>query len=181
VLKGCIKNREMQTSRKKQLLIVGGILLGIITVLVVIFFPRLQQRWTEPLGPSLGLPTRTPTSVAVAQIESTSTPAGLDNQSEQQESPRETTAAAEVTHTAAPIPTKAPLCGGPPVMNVLALGIDGAENYLYGLSDVIRVVRVDFVTPKVTVLDIPRDLWVEIPDIAEKHGIFLWHSGDGLL
>ena len=56
-------------------------------------------------------------------------------------------------------------------MTVLALGIDGSENYLYGLSDVIRVVRVDFVTPKVTVLDMPRDLWVEIPEIAEQHGI----------
>lgn len=56
-------------------------------------------------------------------------------------------------------------------MTVLALGIDGAENYLYGLSDVIRVVRVDFVTPKVTVLDLPRDLWVEIPEIEEAHGI----------
>lgn len=56
-------------------------------------------------------------------------------------------------------------------MTVLALGIDGDENYLYGLSDVIRVVRVDFVTPKVTVLDMPRDLWVEIPEIEEKHGI----------
>jgi hypothetical protein len=28
-------------------------------------------------------------------------------------------------------------------------------------------VRVDFVNPKVTVLEIPRDLWVEIPDIAD--------------
>lgn len=169
MLKGRINNREMQTSRKQQLLIVGGVLLGIITVMVVIFYPRLQQRWTEPLGPSLGLPTRTPTSVAAAQIEASSTPAGLDNQSEQQESPLET--AADAAPTAAPTPTSAPLCGGPPVMTVLALGIDGAENYLYGLSDVIRVVRVDFVTPKVTVLDIPRDLWVEIPEIAEEHGI----------
>ena len=56
-------------------------------------------------------------------------------------------------------------------MIVLALGIDGGENYLYGLSDVIRVVRVDFVTPKMTVLALPRDLWIEIPEIEEEHGI----------
>jgi LCP family protein required for cell wall assembly len=73
--------------------------------------------------------------------------------------------------TVVPTPTKAPLCGGPPVMTVLALGVDGDDDYLYGLSDVIRVVRVDFVTPKVIALDIPRDLWVEIPEIVEEHGI----------
>jgi LCP family protein required for cell wall assembly len=34
-----------------------------------------------------------------------------------------------------------------------------------------RVVRVDFVTPRLTVLDFPRDLWVEIPYIADNlHG-----------
>ena len=36
------------------------------------------------------------------------------------------------------------------------------------LGDVIRLVRVDFVTPKVTVLEFPRDLWVEIPNIADN-------------
>lgn len=56
-------------------------------------------------------------------------------------------------------------------MTVLALGIDGSEDYLYGLSDVIRIVRVDFVIPKVTVLSLPRDLWVEIPEIENPYGI----------
>jgi LCP family protein required for cell wall assembly len=53
-------------------------------------------------------------------------------------------------------------------MNILAIGADTrGDNYNYGLADVIRLVRVDFVNPKVTVLEIPRDLWVEIPDIAD--------------
>jgi LCP family protein required for cell wall assembly len=57
-------------------------------------------------------------------------------------------------------------------MTVLAIGSDTrANDYLYGLSDVMRIVRVDFVTPRITVLDMPRDLWVEIPDIAEHYGI----------
>jgi LCP family protein required for cell wall assembly len=56
-------------------------------------------------------------------------------------------------------------------MTVLALGIDGSLDYSYGLSDVIRIVRVDFVTPKVTVLSMPRDLWVEIPEIEAHYGI----------
>jgi LCP family protein required for cell wall assembly len=65
--------------------------------------------------------------------------------------------------------TPAPLCGGPNVMTVLAIGQDQrSNNYQYGLGDIVRVVRVDFITPKVTVLEFPRDLWVEIPYIADN-------------
>ncbi len=54
-------------------------------------------------------------------------------------------------------------------MTILAVGTDArGNNYDYGLGDVIRLVRVDFVNPKVTVLEFPRDLWVEIPDIADN-------------
>lgn len=61
------------------------------------------------------------------------------------------------------------MCGAPAVMNILAIGTDArADSYNYGLADVIRLVRVDFVNPKVTVLEFPRDLWVEIPDIADN-------------
>jgi LCP family protein required for cell wall assembly len=60
-------------------------------------------------------------------------------------------------------PTPQPLCGGPNVMTILAIGMDR-----YGDTDIIRVVRVDFLTPKVTVLEFPRDLWVEIPYIADN-------------
>lgn len=65
-----------------------------------------------------------------------------------------------------------PLCGGPRAMNILAIGTDSrANSYLYGLADVTRVVRVDFVTPKVMILDFPRDLYVEIPEISHHYGI----------
>lgn len=54
-------------------------------------------------------------------------------------------------------------------MNVLVVGADTrGDNYTYGLADAIRVVRVDFITPKVTVLEFPRDLWVEIPHIEDN-------------
>jgi len=69
----------------------------------------------------------------------------------------------------APTNTPAPLCGGPAMMTVLAIGQDQrSNNYQYGLGDIVRVVRVDFVTPKITVLEFPRDLWVEIPYIADN-------------
>jgi len=161
----------MQTSNRKRILIVAAVLLGILAVLVVIFIPRIQQRWTEPLGPELGLATRTPTSAVIAQAEATNIPAAPPSGTQSGEDPEQASDPVQATETTAPTPTTAPLCGGPPEMIVLALGIDGGEDYLYGLSDVIRVVRVDFVTPKVTVLDLPRDLWVEIPEIEEEHGI----------
>ena len=60
-------------------------------------------------------------------------------------------------------------CGGPAVMNIVVIGADSrSDTYQYGLGDVIRLVRVDFVTPKVTVLEFPRDLWVEIPYISDN-------------
>ncbi|MBI2758199.1 MAG: LCP family protein [Chloroflexi bacterium] len=66
-------------------------------------------------------------------------------------------------------PYGAPRCGGPRVMTILAIGSDTrGSGYTWGLSDVMRAVRVDFVTPRVTVLDFPRDLWVEIPYIADN-------------
>jgi LCP family protein required for cell wall assembly len=57
-------------------------------------------------------------------------------------------------------------------MTILVVGSDQrGHDYLYGLADTIRIVRVDFTVPNVMVLDIPRDLWVEIPDISDHYGI----------
>jgi LCP family protein required for cell wall assembly len=56
-------------------------------------------------------------------------------------------------------------------MTILAVGSDTRSNsYLYGLADVIRLVRVDFVTMRVTILEFPRDFWVEIPEVVKKRG-----------
>jgi LCP family protein required for cell wall assembly len=119
-----------------------------------------QTRWQQPLGPSLQIETATPFSL-----------------------PATWTPDANATGTLPPTPTVFPvsqasplptgldvgLCGAPPVMNILAIGADTrGDNYNYGLADVIRLVRVDFVYAKVTLLEIPRDLWVEIPDIADN-------------
>ncbi len=54
-------------------------------------------------------------------------------------------------------------------MYILLIGSDSrGDSYQYGLADMIRIARVDFVNAKVTVLEFPRDLWVEIPDIADN-------------
>jgi len=65
--------------------------------------------------------------------------------------------------------TFAPICGGSGVMTVLVVGADSrADTYQYGLADVIRVVRVDFSNRRVSALEFPRDLWVEIPYISDN-------------
>ena len=130
------------------LLAVGAVAL----VLIALTWSRAYDAVTRPLGPGLELPTLTATEPPVW-------------------SP---TAATEVA--AVPMPTgtstPAPLCGGPPSMMVLGIGADNRENnYLYGLADVIRVARVDFVTPAVSVLSLPRDIWVVIPQISDHYGI----------
>ena len=74
--------------------------------------------------------------------------------------------------TLRPSATPIPRCGGPAVMTILAIGSDTrGTGYTWGLSDVMRVVRIDFVKPSLTVLDFPRDLWVKIPYISDNlHG-----------
>lgn len=68
-----------------------------------------------------------------------------------------------------PTNTPAAACGGPNIMNIVMIGADTrGDNYLYGLGDAIRLVRVDFVAPRVSVLEFPRDLWVEIPHIEDN-------------
>ncbi|HUE98736.1 MAG TPA: LCP family protein [Anaerolineales bacterium] len=120
-----------------------------------------QGSWQQPLGPALQIPTVTP-----FQMPATWTP-DPDSIGTLQAAPT----GARVLQ-APPLPTLTPnvgLCGAPPVMNILAIGADTrGDNYTYGLADVIRLIRVDFVNPKVTILEIPRDLWVEIPDIADN-------------
>jgi polyisoprenyl-teichoic acid--peptidoglycan teichoic acid transferase len=63
------------------------------------------------------------------------------------------------------------LCGGPSSMTILLIGSDSrTAGYTAGLSDSMRLVRIDFTNPGVMMVDFPRDLWVEIPGIAD-HGV----------
>src|SRR5688572_18556577 len=129
--------------------------LGIILFIFVMLGTLLFRLYRQPLGPALELPTSTqinPTfnSFPVEEISLVSTA---------------TETLPTATQTAAP----QPLCGGPAVMNILAVGSDArGDHYLYGLADIIRLVRVDFVNARVGILEVPRDLWVEIPEISHN-------------
>lgn len=140
-----------------------SLLLAIFMVLGFIFFARARAFWAAPLGPSMQLPAEEPTKrpVSTPKLNYLSTPA-----------PTNTLIPGPPTLTPFVQATNGPRCGGPSSMLILAIGSDArAKNYIYGLADVIRLVRIDFITPRVSVLSFPRDLWVAIPDIEERYGI----------
>ena len=132
--------------------------LGVSLLILVVTGIQASRLYHQPLGPALELPTSTqamPTLTAfpISATEGNSTPTEIQPT---------TTAAA----------TAQPACGGPAVMNILAIGSDArGDHYLYGLADIIRLVRVDFVNKQVGILEVPRDLWVEIPEISDHYGI----------
>jgi len=156
-----------QTKRKTLLLLAAVFVIGLAAFGVVIY-PKATQQWTAPLGPELELPTYTPTH----ENPTAAVPSQAEAASTQPSVAQESVQTSGFTAASAPdsTPTPQPYCGGPPVMAVLGIGAD-SDDYDYGLADVIRVARVDFVTPKVSVLSMPRDLWVEIPDIAEHYNL----------
>lgn len=120
-----------------------------------------NSTWKSPLGPGLSLPLLE----SFAKSKSASPPhAAAPTGSLRLGQPTRTPYTLEVSGQ--------PKCGGPLTMTILAIGSDSrGTGYLYGLGDVIRYVRIDFVTPRVTVLEFPRDIWVEIPELDPKHGI----------
>jgi LCP family protein required for cell wall assembly len=132
----------------------------IIAIAIVILLAGsilFSQFYSRPLGESLALPTKVPLS---------NTPVNLLNPTLTNEAALLSTP--EATSTSTPQPA----CDGPAIMYIMAVGSDSRGNhYLYGLADIIRIARVDFVTKRVTVLEVPRDLWVKIPEIADHYNI----------
>jgi len=151
-------------NKRLRFLLVVDVLVALIALVFV-----LIAMWNRPLGPSLvqsvdlpgqsvNTPVATSSGDSVTAVEPTPTPSSL------------------LAHIATLLEPKSAagktLCGGPAVMNILLIGSDERRSdYYYGLADSIRLVRVDFSTPSVTMLDFPRDLWVEIPGISEHYGI----------
>jgi len=114
-----------------------------------------QGKWQTPLGPPLQLATWIP-----IQLPATWTP-----DPNATKTPLASSNPVSITRAS----SSPALCGAPPVMNILLIGSDSrGDAYNYGLADMIRLARVDFVNAKVTVLEFPRDMWVEIPDIADN-------------
>ena len=117
---------------------------------------KTYQTWSgQPLGPTLAYPTQ-------LQLPATWTASPAPSQ------PTLTLVPTLSLETATPAsPFLA--CKALPTMTVLAIGTDVRPGQKrYGLTDVMRAVRVDFVAQRVTTLEFPRDLWVEIPGIEHN-------------
>jgi LCP family protein required for cell wall assembly len=71
-----------------------------------------------------------------------------------------------VLPAAAPFPSS---CDGPGRMNILLVGIDGFDaNYSRAArADSIMVVGVNFSAQNAQVLSVPRDLWVQLPNLTQ--------------
>lgn len=134
---------------------IGIILLVLIVLNVGGWY--LYFNWEEPLGESLDLPT--PTVVAVMA----SPTADLTKETPELGEGDSLTVTQEPTLT----PTIEPVCGASPYLTVLISGV-ASEGYLFGLADSIRVVRFDFQRQQITVLAVPRDLWVDINGTAQS-------------
>lgn len=152
----------MSLSRFERTLIVSLSLMAVILWGLVGF--RLNQAWERPLGPQLALPTYTSAPI----ITPLPTPSPTIEQIN-------TLATPKPPLTLIPEPfvvAERRYCGGPESMTLLAIGSDTrTTGYLYGLADVIRLIRISFTTLRVSVLEFPRDIWVEIPEVAEHHKI----------
>lgn len=123
--------------------------------LSVLVFRLYSGLFQQPLGPGLQISTVTPIQLpATWTPDPNATPTPL-------QTPRLVSPTTTVSTTA--------LCGAPPLMNILLIGSDARnDSYNYGLADMIRLARVDFVNASVSILEFPRDMWVEIPDVADN-------------
>jgi LCP family protein required for cell wall assembly len=145
------------------------------TSMVILVGAQSYQLWArQPLGPALSTipPLSLPPTWTASPI--SSLPPLVATVTSQPGQAISTPAISIEPVLIAALPTNTPnggnaRCGGPSVMHLLLIGSDQrGDSYAYGLGDVIRLARIDFVAQKVTVLEFPRDLWVEIPDIADN-------------
>jgi LCP family protein required for cell wall assembly len=127
-----------------------------IWLVIVYAASRSYRAWSqEPLGPTLAYPTpwRLPATWTALPTVSR---------------PTLTPAPGLVPATDTPASTFL-ACSDLPPMTVLAIGTDVRPGeHRYGLTDVMRLVRVDFRRQRVTTLEFPRDLWVKIPGIEQN-------------
>jgi len=135
----------------------SGILAGLlITLFLIVFF---FARWRNtPLGTELVEETVTPSTEVVKVTEESPIPNTIVPTVN-----KETIIPTE-TVSISPTPTIPPdtICDGPETMFVQVTGVEGI-GYHYGLSDAIRLARIDFLNGKITILHLPRDMYVSIP------------------
>ena len=144
-----------------QKITLGFLSVSACSVWLVILYIGLQkyQTWSQqPLGPTLAYPTQ-------LKLPATWTAAPIATQ------PTTTRAPTLISETQTAVPPFLYCNNSLPSMTILALGTDVRPGqHRSGLTDVMRAVRVDFQGQRVTTLEFPRDLWVQIPGIEQRLG-----------
>jgi LCP family protein required for cell wall assembly len=143
-----------------------GALVGLSSVvlaLVIFGLASFLEWWNTPLGQELAAVTRTPGKKTPlpppAETLIRGTPEIVEPTGTA-DSPESAALTPAAVGTETPSPDT--ICGGPDTLYLLVTGVDSG-NYIYGLSDAVRIIRVDFVNGRITVLPLPRDLYVSIP------------------
>jgi len=127
------------------------ILLGLAFLIASLYLIWVGPALREPLSEPLSLPTMAVGSAEGEEAAAVQPPSNLEKVPVLVEPTLES--------------GKEPVCGDEAAWNVLLVGIDYSDpEYTYGLADVIRLVRVDFVDMKVNMVALPRDLLVEAPE-----------------
>jgi LCP family protein required for cell wall assembly len=149
----------MTRAQKTTLAVLSVIACGI-SLALLYFVSQTYQVWIQrPLGPPLSYPT------TAMQLPATWTASPASTQ------PTITFAPTITYETQTPVPPFSACTSNLPTMTVLALGTDVRPGqHRAGLTDVIRAVHVDFQSQRVTALEFPRDIWVEIPGIEPNLG-----------
>ena len=144
--------------KKKKLKIILIVLASLIVAFILLFFLWIRPAFNKPLSEPLSLPTMV-TSVEEGEQAQLEPPSNLS------EVPIFTGLSAEPDADPASGIEAKPVCGNDAEWVVLMVAIDyRGDGFLYGLADVIRVIRVDFVNMTVNMVALPRDLLVEAPE-----------------
>jgi len=150
----------MATMTKTQKIILGilSTLACALSIITLYLAAQAYRGWTQrPLGPALDHPTAWELPATWTASPGASGPPSM----------LAPTLSFETETPASPFLP----CTNLPTMTILAIGSDSrSDDYRYGRADMIRVARVDFRAQRVTVLEFPRDLWVQIPEVRDDLG-----------
>ena len=127
------------------------VLLGLALLLAFVYFVWAAPALQKPISDPLVLPTMAVGPVEGEAAEAVQPPSNLEK----------LPLLLEPTLEAG----QKPVCGEQASWTVLLVGIDYTDPaYTYGLADVIRLLRVDFVKMQANMVALPRDLLVEAPE-----------------
>jgi LCP family protein required for cell wall assembly len=137
------ETKPIQPRKKNKIwIILISILLGAGIIVSVLYFLWIRSLLEAPLGDPLDLPESTEESIT------------KETPQNQETTAYESTEAVDKSST----------CSDEDEWLVLVVGSDYREGaYWYGLSDAIRIVRVDFNEPSINVVALPRALLIENP------------------